>query len=218
MRKGFVNKLTLISLITAFSATVATFSAFTYAKYVESKSAGQTVSREGKENISIFLNANIWTSGTDSSGNVVDAVYYMWVVVNGHETGYLVTPTRHINPTVSNSDGTNPAVMDLYVFEYKYNWGTSNYKIEFIRANPSTAITSYTTYPASIWNITEYIKYNKDKDGNNAVINYYCIKTWNTSYYGHSAYEYNRIDKDSSTGDLTWGNPSGANTTITAAG
>lgn len=196
------HKITLLSIISVMIIIIGSFCSISFAKYIESRSAGQVVSRNGVPNTSIFLNPNIWTKGTSSNGEIVNPSYYMWVVT-GTKTGYLVTPTRHVTPTVSE------VVMDLYVFEYKYEWASANRQMIFIRANPSVSITSYTAFPDYLkWNQTNDIPYSSER-------NYYCIKGWSDTNYSNSSYEYNRIDKNTSTGELTWGNPSGSNITIT---
>ena len=100
--------------------------------------------------------------------------------------------------------------MDLYVFEYKYEWASYNSgagrPFVFIRANPKTTVSNFTTWPTSaVWNQTCDISYSSER-------NYYCIKGWSGATDSKSEYEYNRIDKDGST--LSWGNPSGSSTTI----
>ena len=195
-----VKKAMLIASIPLVAAAFS-FSAITVAKYVEGRSVGQEVSRNQMENISIFLNANIWNEGKDSGGNIVDAVYYMWLIT-GVSSGQLITPTRHVTPTVSST------VMDLYVFEYKYTWGHRGedpaYGFLFIRGNPEEDIDSYTTWPtAAVWNQTHDIPYNSAR-------NYYCIVGWENPDNGEdhdSPYTYNSILKTGST--LYWGNPTG---------
>ncbi len=189
-----------IAAISTLLAASLSVSAVSIAKYVESRGIGQTVTRSGMENTSLFLNANIWTSGVDSSGNPVTPVYYMWVIT-GESTGYLVSPSKHVTPTVS---GT---VMDLYVFEYTYDWVKDRRGVIFIRANPVVAITSYTTYPSGAqWNQTSNIVYSSFL-GHANVYNYFCITGWKNSGdgYENSGYSCNRIIKNSSTGVLTWG-------------
>ena len=197
------NKKRTIALcaISASLTLVVSFSAVSLAKYIETKSVGQVVSREGIANSSLFLNANIWNRGDDGEGNIVDAVYYLWVIT-GAESGYLLSPSKHVTPEISST------IMDLYVFEYKYEWASASRAFVFIRANPSVSISSFTSWPSTaVWNQTHDIPYNAQR-------NYYCIKDWSVSPSdSKSPYEFNRIDKDGST--LSWGNPSGSNVTIT---
>lgn len=195
------KKVFIISAVSSMLFVTASFSAVSLAKYIETKSVGQVVSREGIANASFFLNSNIWNTGTDGSGNIVDAVYYMWIIT-GNSTGYLLNPSKHVTPEINNT------VMDLYVFEYKYEWAAASRAFVFIRANPSESVTSFTTWPTdAVWNQTHDIEYSSER-------NYYCIKNWEVSQSDKkSPYEYNRIDKSGST--LSWGNPTGSNTLIT---
>ena len=197
-----IKKFLGAGLISAMLVTLASFSAVTVAKYVESKSVGQVVSKSGVEYTSIFFNPNIWTSGTDSSGNVVESVYYMWIITED----VLLAPTRHINKTVSNSDGSNPVLMDLYVYEYKYEWKVSTRGIIFLRCDPSQTITNFKTFPSEgVWNRTNDILYSYFLGHSNAY-NYICISGWTNSGggYSNSGYTTNRINKNASTGALTW--------------
>ena len=190
------RKLGIVGVSLVLAATTVSLVTFSWAKYIESKSVGQEVSRNGIENTSLFFNANIWNQGKDSSGNIVDAVYYLWIA----DANVLITPTRHVTPTV------NDTVMDLFVFEHKYAWKEDARDLVFIRANPSVSITSFSTWPTeAVWNQTCNIPYNAQR-------NYYCIKGWSGATDGKSEYEYNRIDKAGST--LSWGNPAGSSTTI----
>ena len=188
-----------VCFLSVCAAVVGAYSVATLAKYKETKSAGQLVSRSGIAPRSYFLNANVWNTGTDNSGNPVDAVYYMWIIT-GAESGHLISPSKHVTPTVSST------LMDLYVFEYEYDWVVNTRSFVFIRANPETSITSFTTWPTSaVWNQTCDIPYSSER-------NYYCIKGWEGATGKKSEYEYNRIDKSGNT--LSWGNPSGSSTVI----
>ncbi len=200
-------------MILAFSAlgmtaalTLGTFSSLTASKYVESKKTAQSAfGLGGEREVSIFLNANIWKQGKDSSGNIVDATFYMYAWYNngsGDSNQTLLAASAHVTPTIPTNAGTK---MDLYVFEYdttKWN------RMAFFRWNPDVAPT-LSNLETGIWNQTNNIAYNSER-------NYYCIKTWKGSAtYNHSCYEYNRIDK-AANGNLDWGNPDGHDTLITS--
>ena len=190
-----------VSMLSVCSAGVS-FSIITFANYIESKAVSQTLTKSGKENYSLFLNANIWTTGVDSSGNIVNPVYYMWVIIDSTH-GKLVVPSRHINVDVTSTSSSITTKMDMYVFEYEYVWAQASRGILFIRADANTQITDYSTFP-SVWNQTPDISYSAFL-GDTHKYNYFCIESWDDNTAKHnSTYSCNRIDKNSQTGELTW--------------
>ena len=185
-----------VCFLSVCAAAVGAYSVATLAKYRETKSVGQLVSRNGIANTSLFLNPNIWTTGTTSSGDPVTPVYYMWVILED----VLVVPSKHVVHEVSST------MMDLYVFEFKYSWIQNSRGIIFLRANPDVAISDYSTFPTSaVWNRTNDIPYSNFL-GHSDAYNYICITGWTNSGggYSNSGYSTNRIIKDPSTGELTW--------------
>ena len=199
--KNSKRKIALLSSLTLFTTIAVSFSSITLAKYLETKKTDQSAWGLGGERMtSIFLNANIWKQGKDSSGNIVDASYYLyvWNTSDADGTKKIIAPSAHVTPTIGD------VVMDLYVFEYDT---TTLNRMIFLRWDPAIAPSTDLIQGAGHgnWNQTCDISYNSE-------INYYCIKGWNGATSGKSEYEYNRIDKAGNT--LSWGNPSGSSTTI----
>ena len=195
-QKSLKTKL-LLGCLTAAAVLATTFASITYAKYVDSKKTKQSVfGLGGERETSIFFNANIWKQGKDSSGNIVDAVFYLyvWHTSNAAGTRTVIAPSAHVNPTIGST------VMDLYVFEYDPN--TYNRMI-FLRWNPEIEPSADLTYGDGHgkWNQTSDVTYS-------STVNYYCIDAWGTGTPAQATPTTNYIYKNPSTGNLSWGYPS----------
>lgn len=189
------RKITIVSVLSLLTAVALSFSPVSLAKYIVGQKTTQSAyGLGGERQVSIFFNANIWKQGKDSSGNIVDASYYLYVWHNDGSTDTqkeVLTPAAHITPTVS---GT---VMDLYVYEFD---ATKQNRMLFLRWNPEVAPSIDLTTPNGKWNQTVDITYS-------STYNYYCIDAWGTGTPATATPTHNRIDKNPSTNELTWGNP-----------
>ncbi len=198
--KNITKRITLFGSLALFAAIAISFSAVTFAKYVEGKKTEQSAfGLGGEREVSIFFNANIWKQGKDSSGNIVDASYYLYVWYHNDGTGAdskqdILAPSAHITPTISG------VVMDLYVYEFDT---TTLNRMIFIRWNPEIAPSTDISHGdgKGNWNQTDNITYS-------STYNYYCIDSWGSGSPAQATPNKNRIDKNPSTGALTWGNPS----------
>ncbi len=150
---------------------------FTYAKYKTEERVNQITGYKGGLNqMSVFLNANIWEKD--------DALFYLY----NNTTSKWVAPTRTINPTIS---GTT---YNLHVFVIQAPASTSN--IVFARVNPNGAqipvdgentpwhFTAGDT--KTIWNQTDNFTFETS-------YNYYVIPTdsWTSGTYSHNNGEKN---------------------------
>lgn len=169
MKKRF-KKLTIISSIAILSSIAISFSAITVAKYVEGKDVAQSAfGLGGEREISIFFNANKWKEGLDSSGNIVDAAFYLYVWNHNDSTEEdslqeVLIPSAHVTPTISN------VVMDLYVYEFD---ATKLNRMIFLRWNPNNEPSTTLSAENGMWNQTTDITYS-------SLYNYYCIDDWGT--------------------------------------
>jgi len=208
MKKRIRTKLLVI--LSTLTVGLASLGVVTLAKYNVYDKVGQPATRDTKPPLLLYLNANIWTRGTDSSGVIIDPNYYLWVIT-GASTGYLVSPSKYITHEVYNNAETSYTMMNLYVFEYKQEWVTNSRDFLFIRANPTQAISSFTSWPSEsvVWNKTDDISYTNYVGNPNPSRNYFSIDSWHggTNKYKdeyNSGYGANALTKLSN-GRLKWG-------------
>lgn len=193
MKEKTKRRLTLMSCLSMILCVLGlVFSSITFAKYVVSKETLQTAHGLGGERqVSIFFNANVWTQGKDSSGNIVDANYYMyvWKTSSNPKKETILLPAAHVTPTIS---GVN---MDLYVFEFDKNVYDS---FLFLRWNPeeAPAVDKIVDYNHGKWNQTSDESYSSS-------YNYYCIDSWGTGTPSQATPTKNKIVK-AANGSLSW--------------
>ena len=191
---GKKKKIMLVGGISYLSVLTLAVSSVTVAKFVARAKTNQSAYGLGGERmVSLFFNANIWKQGKDSSGNVVDANYYIyvWHSEYAESTRTTLIPSAHVTPTIS---GT---AMDLYVFEFD---STKLDSFLFLRWNPEVVPSADLTSEGK-WNQTEDQTYTYDET-HSAYYNYYCIDDWGTGDPATAAPTKNIIIKNGST--LSW--------------
>ena len=191
-KKGFKTKL-LLGCLSLIGVLATAFSSVTLAKYIRSEKTTQSAyGLGGEKQVSIFFNANIWKQGKDSSGNIVEAVYYLyvWNTSSVEDTKETIVPSAHVTPTISG------VKMDLYVFEFD---ASKLNRMIFLRWNPEIAPSTDLTHgdDKGNWNQTTDQTYSPST-------NYYCIDEWGTGNPAVATPTTNRIVKNPSTGALTW--------------
>ena len=166
MKKTNFRRTAIIGSMLTITSLAVAFSSISLAKYIDGKKTDQSAyGLGGERKTSIFFNANIWKQGKDSSGNIVDASYYLYVwYYDGASDSNQQTlaPTAHITPTISST------VMDLYVFEFDT---TTLNRMIFLRWDPAVAPSTNITYGSGRWNKTVDLTYS-------STYNYYCIDSW----------------------------------------
>ena len=187
-------KILLVALASTVAIGAVSLSTVTYASYVFGKKTKQNAyGLGGERQKSIFFNPNVWTKGTDSSGNVVDAIYYLYVwkrVGNVDSDPAVLSPSVHVTPTIPTGSGVQ---MDLFVYEFD----TTSYNMMlFLRWDPSKEKSLELTAENGLWNQTIDI-------ADNANINYYCIDSWGTGNPAQATPTTNEILK-ASNGNLSW--------------
>ena len=175
--------LTCVSTVVFMMVALASVTA---AKFTETKKTTQSAfGLGGEKEVSIYFNANVWKQGKDSSGNIVDAAYYLYVWYNNGATDSkqaTLIPSVHVTPTIGE------VVMDLYVFEFdKYNLN----RMIFLRWDPSKAPSTVLDSAHGLWNKTVDLIYSDS-------INYYCIDDWGIGDPKVATPNNNRIVKDNS--------------------
>lgn len=180
-----VSSLSTVCLAVTFSFVGVTVAKYTYGQKAKQSGYGLGGVRE----TSIFFNANKWREGVDSSGNPVEAAYYIyaWYHDSGDSNQVIISPTAHISLTVSTT------VMDLYVFEY--DTSILN-RMLFLRCDPNVEVTtSFSLGSGGVWNQTSDITYSSSK-------NYYCIDSWGND--GITTASSNKITRSGSPGSYTY--------------
>lgn len=193
------RRIALLSSIIALSTLAISFSSFSLAKYVEGKKTDQSgFGLGGERKVSIFFNANIWKQGKDSSGNIVDASFYLYAWHHNDSTGVdtlaqTLIPSAHVTPTIS---GT---IMDLFVYEYDT---TTLNRFIFLRWDPTVTPSTDIDYGDGRWNKTVDLTYS-------STYNYYCIDAWGPEEFSGgpsiATPNKNKINKEGNS--LVWGNP-----------